>query len=300
MRRNIFLLATITLFVLATTNYAQTPKAKPSPKETAKSTMPAWPECCWVGKTTASTNAAPEQKSESANEKNTSSESSGGVTSAGAGSGASFTSSGSEESSESSSEAQGTKENSLKQKLTDTALELLKDKLTNKQSSDTSTSSDGSSENTNSTSSAGTSSTETAPPVDSVQEVKQTDPNKRRQRMQALRERLQNSKSNPATTGADTNAPTETVQELPSGRRRAKPEQQNTDTASTVPANDTKSTPFRPQRNEQPVQTNAPERPLRNHNGGMMNGNRMERMREARQERQTAPTPRPRIMRRKP
>lgn len=304
MKKKIFWLTVVCIsIVLTTASYGQSASVKQSPNQPA-ATTPAWPECCWVGKTTASKNAAPEQQTESATEKNASTESTSGASSAGADSGASLTSSGSEGSSESSSAEQGS--NGLKQKLTDTALEFLKDKLMNKQSesSDTSSSTQTSSDFIGETEkNLTTTSTETTTPIDSVQEVKQTDPNKRRQRMQALRERLQNSKSNAAATSADANASTETVQEVPGGRRRAQRGQQNSDTATTVVPNETGNNRVRPRRNqptEQNATPNAPERPLHNNNGGMINGNRMGQMRTAREARQNAPKPKPGNVRRKP
>lgn len=292
MRRNIFLLATITLFVLATTNYAQTPKAKPSPKETAKSTMPEWPECCWVGK---ATDAAMPTASEQSAAPQTAAETSSGAAS-GASSGAGFTTSGGEESEEGTTEESADKSKDLKQKLIGAAIKAVATKLKNKN--------DESSESSTTTDSSYIGETEknvNSDPVNSVQEVKQ--PNgARRQRLEALRAKMGNATTTPTTTTTTnvTTDPLDSVQEIKrpgtSARRGTQQRQVSGDTTNAA-LTETPVNRTRPLRN--PANANAPttttqQPPTQVGNAGArpLNHPKLAAIRAARQGNQNARPPR--------
>lgn len=305
MKRNIFYLVIFCLScALVIIGNAQTPKAKQMPKETTKSAATEWPECCWMGKTTeVVTPALPEQP---ATIPPATEASSGAAT--GASSGAGFTSSSGEESEEETSEEAAEKGKNPARKLAGAALKALTDKIKNKDGETSESSETTEASTTNSTSSEYIGETEknvTTATDGSVQEVKRPNNATRRQRIQAMREKMSSATATSTSSDATTTATSlDTVQEIKRPGAAARRRNQQPNSADANNASVTETPVNRVRRNQTnanaPTDSNATtsqSTPAPTHNpprgGPGMNAPKIAAIRAARQNRQNAP-PQPR------
>ena len=302
MKQHILWLTIFSFGLALTTANAQALKAKPAPKEIAKSAAPEWPECCWVGKVTAATTPAPEPLV--ATQPTTEAISEAAV---GASSGADFTTtSGGEETEEETSEETAAKGKDLKRKLAGAAIKLLADKLKNK--NEESSASSESPETVASSDYIGeTEKNVTSSAEGSVQEVQRPNNAVRRQRIQALREKMGSAST---TTDTATANPLDSVQEIKrpgTTTRRGTQQRPMSGDTSNAAATDTPVNRVRPLRN--PANTSAGTNatvqttpaPAGNPNARILNRPKIAAIRAAQQNNQNdtpeprrTPRPRPR------